>query len=58
MLTVTLRQLELADFGDSNVIRRGKYVELCELLFKSYEMKIKHVSLVTYKLGFICVLIK
>ena len=44
MLTVTLRQLELADFGDSNVIRRGKYAELCELSLKSYEMKIKPVS--------------
>ena len=44
MLTVTLRQLELADFGDSNVIRRGKYAELCELSLKSYEMKTKPVS--------------
>ena len=44
MLTVTLRQLELADFGDSNVIRLGKYAELCELSLKSDEMKIKPVS--------------
>ena len=44
MLTVTLRHLQLADFGDSNVIRLGKYAELCELSLKSDEMKIKPVS--------------
>ena len=44
MLTVTLRQLELTNFADSNVIRRGKYAELCELSLKSYEMKIVYVS--------------
>ena len=44
MLTVFLRQLQLADFGDSNFIRRGNYAELCELSLKSYEMKIKPVS--------------
>ena len=44
MLTAILRQLELADFGNSNVIRRGKYAELFVLSLKSYEMKIKPVS--------------
>ena len=44
MLTAILRQLDLADFGNSNVIRRGKYAELCVLSLKSYEMKIKPVS--------------
>ena len=44
MLTVTLRQLESADFADSNVIRRGKYAELCELSLKSNKMKIKPVN--------------
>ena len=41
MLIVTLRQLELADFADSNVIKRRKYAELCALSLKSYEMKIR-----------------
>ena len=44
MLTAILRQLELVDFGNSNVIRRGKYAELGVLSLKSYEMKIKPVS--------------
>ena len=44
MLTVTLRQLELADFGDSNVIRLGRDAELCELSLKNDEMKIKPVN--------------
>ena len=44
MLTVILRQLELADFSDSNVIKHEKYAELCELSLKSYEMEIKPVS--------------
>ena len=44
MLTAILGHLELTDFADSNVIRRGKYAELCELSLKSYEMEIKPVS--------------
>ena len=44
MLTVTLRQLELADFADSNVIRRKKYAEFCALSLKTYKMKIKPVN--------------
>ena len=44
MLSAILRQLELADFGNSKVIRRGKYAELCVLSLKSYEMKINPVS--------------
>ena len=44
MLSAILRQLELADFGNSKVMRREKYAELCVLSLKSYEMKIKPVS--------------
>ena len=38
-----LRHLELIDFADSNVIRRGKDAEFRELSLKSYEMKIQPV---------------
>ena len=47
MLTANLRHLELADFANSNVIKRvikrGKDAEFRELSLKSYEMKIQPV---------------
>ena len=39
-----LRHLELIDFADSNVIRRGKDAEFRELSLKSYEIKIQPAS--------------
>ena len=41
MLTVILRQLESADFANFNVIRHGKYVELCELSLKITKWKLR-----------------
>ena len=43
-LTVSLRLLELGDFGDSYVIGREKYAEFRELSLKMYEMKIQPVT--------------
>ena len=44
MLTVILRQLESADFADSNVIRRGKHARFLGLSLKTYEMNIQPVN--------------
>ena len=40
-LIVSLRKLELGDFGDFKVIGRGKYTELRECVKKPYEMKVQ-----------------
>ncbi len=43
MLTAILGHLELTDFADSYVIRRGKDAEFLELRIKYYEIKIQPV---------------